>query len=129
MLLFRFKGKDHKNFKPFSLGSFLVHTITAAGICSGLLGGCFYPSLTPPLRRHSALPQGKPATLAKLNQVKPGMTTGQVVAIFGFQGYIPKNSSPTNPPYMSWTNDDLTGAIVMFENGGVVRVMQVGALE
>jgi len=89
------------------------------------LSGCGLLPRPPGLAR---LPKGTLATKAKLKQVQPGMAVAEVVAIFGSTGHVSKGSSPTNPPFMSWTNEDMTGAIIMFDKGRVTRRMQVGAL-
>ncbi|RYX86644.1 outer membrane protein assembly factor BamE [bacterium] len=93
--------------------------------CS-LFSGC---ALLPRPRGLARFPKGTPATKAKLEQVKPGMTVAQVEAIFGSPGHTSKGSSHDNPPFLSWTNEDLTAAIIMFENGRVTQRMNAGGLK
>ena len=57
------------------------------------------------------------------------MTVAQVEAIFGSPGHTSKESSHDDPPFLSWTNHDLTGAIVMFEKGRATQRMAVGGLQ
>ncbi len=108
------------------LSKSLWRGMIAATLCSLPLTGC---ALTPPPPGLARLPQGTPATKAKLQQIKPGMTVAQVQAIFGAPGHTSKGSPPDDPPFLSYTNHDLTAAIIMFQKGHVTQRMSVGALK
>ena len=79
-------------------------------------------------RVESKFPQGDPATLEKINRVKPGMTVAQVQAIFVVPGWTPKSSSPSTVTEMSWTNHNLSGVGIIFENGRVINIVRSGDL-
>lgn len=61
-------------------------------------------------------------TLAKYQQIKPGMSYLQVQQLVGAEGHYAGGS-------YSWTNPDMTGAIVWFEHDRSVRKAKVGDLK